>query len=492
MEPLEKLSTGVESLDLILNGGIPKYSVNILGGPPGSGKTILAQQVVFQNATPEQKVPYLITTSEPTIKLLRYQQQFSYFDMSKINSGAVMYFNIADALSQGGLNQVAKVIRQYVEDYNPAILAIDSFKAIHDLVTEPSEIREFGYDLANLLSIGQCTTFLIGEYTHEDISNAPIFAIADGIIMMESERQGLQDIRHINVVKMRGDAYFRGRHPFSITRDGIEVFPRVTTPETPPRYFVGETNVSTGIEGLDAMADGGFPKNSVTLVAGGSGVGKTLVALHFIVEGARRGEPGLFVTFQETMDHLSGIAKRFGWDLEEMEKQKLLKVVYSSPVEMSVDQHTALIRNVAADLGAKRLVIDSLSDIEIATPDKIRFRDYVYSLVSHFRSQGITSILTTEIPELFGTLQLSSQGISFVSDNVILLRYVEMGSRLTRAISVLKMRGSDHDPMMREFEVTSEGVHILDAFEGVQGLMSGTPTMHERDGQFEKLLQDIK
>ena len=201
--PLDKISTGVKSLDLILNGGIPRYSVNILGGPPGSGKTILAQQIVFQNASPEQKVPYLITTSEPTIKLLRYQQQFSYFDLSKINSGAVMYFNIADALSQGGLGQVAKVIRQYVEEYNPAILAIDSFKAIHDLVTEPSEIREFGYDLANLLSIGQCTTFLIGEYTHEDISNAPIFAIADGIIMMESERQGLQDIRNLNVVKMR-------------------------------------------------------------------------------------------------------------------------------------------------------------------------------------------------------------------------------------------------------------------------------------------------
>lgn len=491
MKPLEKLSTGVKSLDLILNGGIPKYSVNIIGGPPGAGKTILAQQIIFQNATPELKIPYLITTSEPTIKLLRYQQQFSYFDMSKINSGAVMYFNIADALTEGGLGRVAKVIQQYVEDYNPVILAIDSFKAIHDLVSAPSEIRRFGYDLANLLSIGQCTTFLIGEYTYEDISEAPIFAIADGIIMMDSERQGLQDIRHVNVVKMRGGAYFRGRHPFSITIDGIEVYPRITTPETPPYYTVGETNVSTGIEGLDTMTNGGFPKNSVTLLAGGSGVGKTITAMHFIVDGVRKGEPGVYVTFQETMGHLNSSAKRFGWDLEEMEKQKLLKVVYSSPVEMSVDQHTAMIRNVAEDIGAKRLVIDSLSDIEIATPDKIRFRDYVYSLVSHFRAQGITSILTTEIPELFGTLQLSSQGISFVSDNVILLRYVEMGSRLTRAISVLKMRGSNHDKYMREFEITSEGVHILEAFEGVQGVMSGTPMLHERDGQFERLLQKM-
>ncbi len=263
-------------------------------------------------------------------------------------------------------------------------------------------------------------------------------------------------------------------------------------PEEPPYYTVGETKVSTGIEGLDAMTDGGFPKNSVTLLAGGSGVGKTLTALHFICEGVRAGEPGVYVTFQETMGHLNSSAKKFGWDLEEMERSNLLKVLYSSPVEMSVDQHTEMIRNVASDIGAKRLVIDSLSDIEIATPDKIRFRDYVYSLVSHFRAQGITSILTTEIPELFGTLQLSSQGISFVSDNVILLRYVEMGSRLTRAISVLKMRGSDHDKHMREFEITSDGVHILEAFEGVQGLMGGTPTMHAPDGEFQKLLQKMQ
>lgn len=492
MNPLEKLSTGVKNLDLILEGGIPKYSVNIIGGPPGAGKTILAQQIIFQNATPERKVPYLITVSEPTIKLIRYQQQFSYFDPEKLSSGAVMYFNIADAVTRGGLSQVSKVIREYVDKYEPAILAIDSFKAIHDLVASATEIREFGYDLANLLTLGQCTTFLIGEYQMEDIVEAPIFAIADGIIMMESERQGLQDIRHINVVKMRGGAYFRGRHPFAISRDGIEVYPRVTTPETPPYYTVGETRVPTGIEGLDRMTNGGLPKNSVTLLAGGSGVGKTITALHFIIEGVRLGEPGVYVTFQETMGHLNSSAKRFGWDLEEMERKKLLKVLYTSPVEMSVDQHTELIRNVAADIGAKRLVIDSLSDIEIATPDKIRYRDYVYSLVSHFRAQGITSILTTEIPELFGSLMLSSQGISFVSDNVILLRYVEMGSTLTRAISVLKMRGSDHDKTMREFEITDTGVRIMEGFEGVQGLMSGTPTMHAPDGEFQALLQKMK
>ncbi len=371
------------------------------------------------------------------------------------------------------------------------VLGIDSFKAIHDMSQSAADIREFGYNLSNILAISECTSFLIGEYDYRDIVGAPIFAIADGIIMMESERQGLQDVRYINIVKMRGDAYFRGRHPFTISRDGIEVYPRIKTPERPLYYEVGGTRIPTGIEGLDAMMQGGFPSGSVTLVAGGSGVGKTLTGLHFITEGVRLKEPGVYVSFQETPGHLNALGKGFGWNLDEMQQTKLLKVLYTSPVEMSVDQHTMVIKNCISELGAKRVVIDSLSDIEIATPDKVRYRDYVYSLVNYFRAQGITSLLTTEIPELFGTLQLSSHGISFVSDNIILLRYVELGSRITRAISILKMRGSDHDKTMKEFEITSKGLQVLSEFEGAQGLMSGSPTLYGKDSNFQELVRKM-
>lgn len=491
MDITNKISTGIKNLDMILNGGIPKYSLNIIGGPPGTGKTILAQQIIFNNASAKNRVPYLITTSEPTIKMLRYQQEFTFFDREKVDQGAVMYLNIADAVQNEGLPGVTRVIKEYVEKYSPAILGIDSFKAIHDMSQSAADIREFGYNLTNVLAISECTSFLIGEYEYRDIVGAPIFAIADGIIMMESERQGLQDVRYINIIKMRGDGYFRGRHPFTISRDGIEVYPRIKTPDQPLYYEVGETRIPTGIEGFDAMMQGGFPNGSVTLVAGGSGVGKTLTGLHFITEGVRLKEPGVYVSFQETPGHLNALGKGFGWNLDEMQQTKLLKLLYTSPVEMSVDQHTMVIKNCINDIGAKRVVIDSLSDIEIATPDKVRYRDYVYSLVNYFRAQGITSLLTTEIPELFGTLQLSSHGISFVSDNIILLRYVELGSRITRAISILKMRGSDHDKTMKEFEITSKGLQVLSEFEGAQGLMSGSPTLYGKDSNFQELLRKM-
>jgi circadian clock protein KaiC len=233
--------------------------------------------------------------------------------------------------------------------------------------------------------------------------------------------------------------------------------------------------VSSGVQGLDAMTKGGLPQGSVTLVAGGAGTGKTLLGLHFAMAGVRSGEPALYVTFQETPEHLKAIAEGFGWDLGTYVEQGLLQILYTSPVEMGVDEHTEAIKDAIDKVGARRVVIDSLMDIEIATPDKVRFKDYVYSLVGDFRSRGITSMLTNEIPELFGPLQLSAHGISFVSDNVILLRYVEIGSTLRRGISVLKMRGHQHDKTVCEFEISGRGLKILPGFGSWVSILSGQP-----------------
>lgn len=486
---IEKISTGIENLDVILNGGIPKYSVNIIGGPPGSGKTILAQQIVFHNTDADSPIPYLVTVSEPTIKIIRYQQQFTFFDPKKITERAVMFLDFSDVADKGGLEAVGEKIIECFEEYHPKIFVIDSFKAIHDLAETDSEIRKFGYKLAVHLSVSECTSFLVGEYSLEDIVNTPIFAIADGIIMLESEQMELQDMRYLNVIKMRGDGYFRGRHPFIITNDGIEVFPRITTPAQPRLKEIAQTRLLTGIAGLDEMFGGGIQEGTISLVAGGAGTGKTLVGLHFITEGAQKGEPGLYVTFQETPVHLRTIAKPFGWDLEALENKGMLKILYTSPVEMSVDQHAMLIKQELKELGAKRVVIDSLMDIEIATFHKVRFKDYVYSLVNYFREEGITAILTNEIPELFGTTQLSLHGISFMSDNVILLQYVELDSSVKRALSILKMRGSDHDKDVREFKIDERGITMMDKFKGQSGILTGRPT--KTIDSFNELLQKM-
>ncbi len=488
-EQLELLKTCIPNLDQILGGGIPVYSVNIIAGHSGTGKTIFTQQLMFSNATAEKKCLYFTTLSEPAFKLIRYQRQFSYFDVDKLNN-AVLFIDIGSVIREHGLDEAITAITKHVEEHQPHIMAIDSFKAIHDLAETNSKVRQFGYDLAVNIAAWGCTSFFVGEYTELEVQNEPIFAIADGIFYTSNHKQGMQNIRMLNITKLRGQNYFTGDHPFRISQDGITVFPRVKTPASPPSYRIAERRISTGISGLDDMFSGGILQGTATLVAGGAGVGKSLVGLHFIIQGIQQGEPGVLVTFQETPDQLSTIAKGFGWDLPSLSKAGHLKILYSSPVELSIDEHAMLIKSTIQEVGAKRVVIDSLMDIEIATLDKVRYKDYIYSLVNFFKSEGITSVLTNEIPELFGSVKLTSQGISFISDNVILLRYVELESSITRAISILKARGSEHDKAVREFKITSDGITIMDKFEGQEGVLSGKPT---RSGKvFAELLDKMK
>ena len=377
-ESLKLVPTGVPNLDAILGSGIPLYSVNIIAGPSGSGKTILTQQIMFHNCRDEARGIFFTTLSEPAFKMIRYQQQFNYFDLDRLNEN-VFYVDIGQVLRDRGLDEALKVISQHVEEREASFIAVDSFKAIHDLAGSRPEARRFGYDLAVGLAAWTCTSFLVGEYTEDELLSEPIFAVADGIFYLTNPKQGMQNTRRLNISKMRGLDYFTGDHPFTISEEGITVYPRIKTPPTPPRIHITGETVSTGITGLDEMMRGGIPKGSVTLTAGGAGTGKTLVSLHFILEGARQGKPGLYITFQETPDHLRAIASGFGWDLDELVESGLLKVLYTSPVEMGVDEHTQTIKLAIDEIGAQRVVIDSLMDIEIATPDKVRFKDYVYS-----------------------------------------------------------------------------------------------------------------
>ncbi len=477
-EPLRLVPTGVANLDKILGGGIPLYSVNIVAGPSGSGKTILTQQIVFHNCHNNVRGIFFTTLSEPAFKMIRYQQQFTYFDLDRLNQN-IFFVDIGEILRSKSLDDALRVIRQYVEEIEAQFIAIDSFKAIHDLTgTHPDE-RRFSYDLAVSLATWTCTSFLVGEYTEQEIISEPIFAVADGIFYLTNPKQGMQNVRRINISKMRGKGYFTGDHAFTITPDGITVYPRIRTPETFTEYATMSDRVSTGVPSLDDMMEGGFPRGTATMIAGAAGTGKTLLGLHFIIDGALKGEPGVIVNFQENPVQLREIARSFGWDLQTMEEQNLLFHFYQSPVEIQPDIHTEMVKQSVARVKARRVLIDSLRDLEIATPDKVRYRDYVYSLVEGFKRQGITTLITNEIAQLFGTFQLSEYGISFIADNVILLRYVELDGQVSRALSVLKIRGSHHSKTLWEFAITDQGVTITKPIRAVTGILTGTPVISD-------------
>lgn len=471
---LHKLPTGIRGLDDIINGGFPERSINIISGPPGSGKTIFVQQVIYTNASSKQRALYLTTLSEPSVKMLHYLQKFAFFNSGKVGND-VVYLDIGEVIREKGLRNAIAVIVKHVQDYKPAIVGIDSFKAIHDMAKDPVEVRKFGFDLAVRLTTWAVTAFFVGEYTQKEIEEEPIFAIADGILCLHYHKQGLSYQRYIDVLKMRGEEYFNGMHPFKISKNGLEVYPRIKTALPMPDYPTSNERISIGIDDLNTMLDGGLPRGTATMVTGAAGSGKTLIGMHFIVAGALAGEPGVIVTFQEQPSQLRSIVQSFGWNLEDLEERGLLVHLYHSPVELQPDIHAARVREAVEKVQARRVLIDSIKDIEIATPDKVRFKDYIYSIVNEFKVKGITMIVTNEIPELFGGFQLSEYGVSFVTDNVILLRYVELNGHMEHVITILKVRGCNHSNDIRKFQITREGIRIGDTIHGMIGVLTGSP-----------------
>jgi circadian clock protein KaiC len=450
----ERLRSGDDGLDAILGGGLPVNGINLITGLPGSGKTLLCQQLSFAGATAERPAIYVSTVSEPFEKVIRYAQTLSFFDGEAIGR-SVLYEDLGAAVTaDGGLAAVIERIRMLLEEHRPRILTIDSFKALAAFAADAREFRRFLHDLAALLSAFPATCFWVGEYGEDDARTAPEFAVADGIVSLGSERVNERTLRLITVAKLRGSAFLSGRHAYRLSEDGITVFPRLADPGTQAEYTLANERISTGIAALDRMLADGYTPGSSTLVAGPSGIGKTLMGLHFIFNGAETGQPGAVATLQENPSQLQKLALGFGWSLDD----ERVTVMYRSPNDVYIDEWVYELLGLVDRTGAKRVLIDGLSDLQYTTPDRVRFREFIYSLTQRLSRQGVSPIMTTEVPDLFHVGRIGESGISHLSDNVILLQYLRAGTVLRRTATVIKSRASAHDQSIREFEITPDGI----------------------------------
>ena len=459
----ERLTSGDTGLDLILGGGLPKSGINLIMGLPGSGKTILSQQFVFAGATEERPAIYLSTVSEPFEKILRYAQTLNFFDRDAIGR-AVYYEDLGTTVGDGGLAAIVEHIGVLIKERRPGVIAIDSFKALAAFADDARDFRRFLHDLAARLTAYPATCFWIGEYSEEEMRTAPEFAVADGIISLATERVNERTLRLIQVAKLRGSDFRSGRHAYRLSEGGITVFPRLADPRGKDDYRLSDERISSGIAPLDTMLAEGYSPGSSTLVAGPSGAGKTLMGLHFIFSGAETGEPGVIASLQENPIQLQRVADGFGWSLE----HERVAVMYRSPNDVYIDEWVYEVLDLIERTGAKRVLIDSLSDLQYAAPDHVRFREFVYSLMQRLSRQGISPIMTSEIPDLFHVGRLAEYGISHLSDNVILLQYLRAESQLLRTVTILKSRGSAHDPEIREFEITPGGIALGNPIVGEQ------------------------
>lgn len=470
---MEHWTTGISELDLVLGGGLPAGSLVVVAGGPGTGKTILAQQICFANATPERRAIYYSTFSEPHVKLVRYLEQFDFFDAGALEE-RVEFVNLeALLLDEEGEHKdglaplVTEVVRSCFER-RPSVVVIDSAKALRDFADEQAVRRVF-HDLSGRVAHTETTLLFLGEYAPVELESSPEFSLADGILQLANEPHEPVDRRWLRVVKMRGAHHLAGKHTLAIGETGVEISPRLET-LTPEDADLDGGRIASGIPGLDEMVGGGIPEGDVTALLGPSGSGKTAAALRFVAQGIEEGERCLYFSFQEDGDQLVKKAASFGWKLAAARESGQLLIHHVPQGNLNLDMLGSAVRAGLAEGTARRVVIDSLAELVFAAREVARFPAYARTLAGFMRAAGATALVTSEIATL-GPIAEPLGGLSFLFHNVVLLRYIEIESELRRAAAVLKMRDSDHEKGLRQFELGADGPVIGDRLEGLTGVL---------------------
>jgi len=477
---IQRLKTNVPGLDRLLGGGLPEFSLNIIAGAPGSGKTTLAHQIMFTLAKPDSKAIFFTVLGEPALKMLRYQQQFSFFDISKINQ-SIRFVNLADDLLEGGYDSVMARIAKEVKNDSPSLVFVDSFRSIIEVGAKKSQagsdLQSFVQQLGQEMTSWQATTFLIGEYSPSEEQANPIFTVADGILWMSQNLLRNSIVRKMQVVKMRGQAHTSGLHTFRINDNGLTIFPRAflthdTAQLSANHQLPADKRLLMGVPGLDDMLGGGLPMGYSLLLVGPSGSGKTVLATEFLAEGVRLGEPGVIAAFEKSPNQL------LSNKLHALVKAGQVGIIDTRALDLSIDETLHDLTSMIDKMQAKRVVIDSLSGFELALAPEFRedFRESLYRMISVLTSMGVTILMTSELEDRYTDLRFSSYGNAFLADAIIVQRYVEIDGQFNRVMSVVKVRGSAHSKDIRVFDIADDAIKISEERFQYEGILSGQPT----------------
>lgn len=463
---IQRIETGVKNLDALFFGGLPTGSVTVMGGAPGSGKTILTQQICFHNASPTRRVLYFSTLSEPTAKTLRYLRPFEFFDSSKLDAGGIRFVDLGVIMRKEGLQETCEMIMAQVKEVKPAIVVIDSFKSFDDLAKSQQELRKFGYELAVNLMAWEATTFLIGEYGPSDFQTNPLFSIVDALIMVSQREQSGEQQRYLQVVKMRGSNHSRDEHAFMISEQGAVIFaPRLSI----QRENQGPTpdRCKTGIAKFDELLGEGIPRGSSLLIAGVAGTGKTILLLEFVYRGALAGEKGLLFTFEESAQRLRASARGLGWELDREIERGMVEIIFIPQPEIMVERHLLQIRERIHSFQARRVAIDSVSVFLHKVSDAQLGREKVFQLASIIQNSQAVGFLATDIP--YGSSTISRFGVEeTVVDGVVLLTATEQGLERKRFIEVYKLRNTAHLKGRHNLNIGTGGILIFPRYDEEQ------------------------
>jgi circadian clock protein KaiC len=373
-----------------------------------------------------------------------------------------------------GLEVVLATIINEVETTNPKLVFVDSFRSIVRKASE-MELQNFVQRLSLHLTGWEATTFLIGEYEAHEADCNPIFTVADGILWLSQELNRNSIVRKVQVVKMRGQAPTPGLHTMKISDDGVRIYPRLANPDRPRLTPLDHaTRRKTGVAVFDEMLGGGIPTGYSVMIVGPSGSGKTILSTQFIREGIAQGERGVIAVFEKRPDEYLTTAPGAN-ELAVYVANGALKLLYLRPLDLSVDETMEEIAMAVKEIGATRVVIDSLMGFELALAPSFRedFRESLYRMVGALVGLGVTIVMTAELVDSYTELRLSPHGISFLTDGIVLQRYIEMDGQLRKVITVAKMRGFDHKKDLRLYDIGPKGIEIGEPLMTHAGVLTG-------------------
>jgi circadian clock protein KaiC len=411
--------------------------------------------------------------------MLRYQQQFSYFDMAKVGP-CIRYVNLADDLRAGHFNGVLERMMREVEDFGPGLVFVDSFRSVMQTARSGNEglsdLQQFIQELGSRMATWQATTFLIGEYSQADVEANPIITVADGMITLYQASDDNSALRRIRINKMRGQAHMAGAHTLRITDDGIHVYPRVLPPLADDRIpgvpvDRNPRRIPTGTAGLDDMLHGGLPQGHTLLVSGPTGIGKTILATCFLKAGAELGEKGVAVYFEKGTARLRNAA------MAAMVQAGQVALVESRSLSLSVEEIMDDLTRAIERTGATRVVIDSLSEFELYLAPEVRadLRQAVFRTLTALAKRGVTAMVTVGMEDDYTQLRFSPSGMSFLTDAVLAMRYAEIEGELRKFMVVVKVRGCDHSADLRCYTITKDGLEVDRKPTSLRGVLTGQP-----------------
>ncbi len=468
-----QLETGVPGFDTLLGGGLPEGQSLMITGEPGTGKTVLASQVAFAHAARGVPVVIATVTSEPHDKLLADLAGFDFF--SKERLGEELFFLSVYSTLKKGPAEARDLLVSTVRERKARLLVIDGLRAVRDLWGEEAKVREFFYELGVGLSAAGCTVIFTTEYPLSRLLEYPEATTVDALVALSWRNRGVTSFRGAEVVKVRGQPHLLGCHSMRIDHGGVVMVPRMeSSPLRDRDYQPSRERAGFNLPALDALMEGGLPVQTSTLIAGGAGIGKTLLGLYFAAAGARKGEGALVYSFREPPRSLICRAQRLGLELEPLIGNGSFRIEYPPPTEADADELASDILEKVARAGCGRVVVDGLVELEQALPTPERARPYFAAFVSRLRAAGATAIFTKQISKIVGPeLDFSDTPVAAIAENLLLLRHVELRGQLKRVLSILNLRDSGFDGGLREFTISEAGFRVLDPVQSAEGVLTG-------------------